>query len=163
MIKTLSMQVKFKKLHPNAVTPSYAKAGDAGLDLTAVSVNYTKNYIEYCTGIAIEIPEGHVGLLVPRSSVTKTGLIMKNSIGVIDSGYRGEIRARYTLSLRTDLDSVRIDPKDKFEETQEQLIYNTGERIGQLIIVPIPTIELQEVEELSTSDRGTGGYGHSGK
>lgn len=150
------MQVKFKKLHPDAVTPSYAKAGDAGLDLTATSINVTNNFVEYGTGIAIEIPEGHVGLMIPRSSVTKTGLIMKNSVGVIDSGYRGELRARYTISMMVGL-------PEALENTKEQFLYNVGERVAQLIIVPIPTIELQQVEELSTSDRGTGGYGHSGK
>lgn len=150
------MQVKFKKLHPNAVTPSYAKVGDAGLDLTAVSINITKNYIEYCTGIAIEIPESHVGLQFPRSSVTNTALILKNSVGVIDSGYRGELKVRFTKSLRAAIE-------DDLEETQKHYAYEVGDRIAQLVIVPIPTIELEEVEELSTSDRGTGGYGHSGK
>ena len=150
------MKLKFKKIHPDAVTPSYAKAGDAGLDLTAVSINVTNNFIEYGTGIAIEIPENHVGLMIPRSSVTKTGLIMKNSIGVIDSGYRGELRARYTISLMVGL-------PEAIENTKEQFLYKVGERVAQLIIVPIPTIELDEVEELSETIRGTGGYGHTGK
>lgn len=150
------MQVKFKKLHPDAVTPSYAKAGDAGLDLTAVWVKETKNYFEYGTGIAVEIPEGYVGLQVPRSSVTKTGLILKNSIGIIDSGYRGELKVRFTRSLRAGI-------MEYMEETQEQLAYYVGDRIAQLIIIPIPHIELVEAEELSESERGTGGYGHTGK
>lgn len=150
------MKVKFKKLHPNAVTPSYAKAGDAGLDLTAVWVNPTKNYIEYGTGIAIEIPEGYVGFQVPRSSVTTTALILKNSIGIIDSGYRGELKVRFTRSLRAEID-------ENLEETQKQVVYDVGDRIAQLIIVPIPKIELIEYEELSESERGTGGYGHTGK
>jgi dUTP pyrophosphatase len=150
------MLVKFKKLHPNAVTPSYAIAGDAGLDLTAVSVNITNNFIEYGTGIAIEIPDGHVGLLVPRSSVTKTGLIMKNSIGIIDSKFRGEMRARYTISLMVGL-------PEAIENTKEQFIYKVGERIGQLIIIPIPTIELEETEELTKTERGENGYGSTNK
>lgn len=150
------MQIKFKKLHPNAVTPSYAKFGDAGLDLTAVSVNETKNYIEYCTGIAIEIPYGYVGLQVPRSSVTNTGLILKNSIGIIDSGYRGELKVRFTRSLRAAID-------EELEETQKKLVYDVGDRIAQLIIVPIPYITLIESEELSETERGYGGYGHSGQ
>ena len=149
------MQVKFKKLHPDAVTPSYAKAGDAGLDLTATSINVTNNFVEYGTGIAIEIPEGHVGFMIPRSSVTKTGLIMKNSIGVIDSGYRGELRARYTISLMVGL-------PEAIENTKEQFLYKVGERVAQLIIVPIPTIELEEVSELSDSHRGASGYGSTG-
>lgn len=139
------MKVKFKKLHPDAVTPSYAKAGDAGLDMTAVAINTTDNYVEYKTGIAIEIPEGFVGFLCPRSSVTNKSLIVKNSIGIIDSGYRGEISVRF------------YDTKENpISKTQ---YYATGERVAQLIIVPIPTIELEECEELSQSERGKNGYG----
>jgi dUTP pyrophosphatase len=149
------MKVKFKKLNPVAITPTYAKEGDAGLDLTATSINLTKNYIEYGTGIAIEIPLNHVGFLVPRSSVTETGLIMKNSIGIIDSGYRGEIRARYTTSLMIGVDGV--------PDTQKKYMYDIGDRVAQLIIVPIPTIELEEAEELSITERNTGGYGSTGK
>jgi dUTP pyrophosphatase len=149
------MKVRFKKLHPDAVTPAYAKHGDAGLDLTAISIKRTKNYIEYGTGIAIEIPENHVGLQFPRSSVTTTGLILKNSVGVIDSGYRGELKVRFTKSLRAAIE-------DELEETQKQYEYNVGERIAQLVIVPIPHIELMESEELSETVRGEGGYGSTG-
>lgn len=148
------MVLKFKKLHPDAVIPSYAKEGDAGLDLTAVSINITKNYIEYGTGIAVQIPECYVGLQFPRSSVTKTSLILKNSVGVIDSGYRGELKVRFAPSLRSGFDDL--------EETREKYAYEIGDRIAQLVIVPIPHIELLEVDELSESDRGDKGYGSSG-
>lgn len=82
------MKVKIKKLHPDAVIPVYAKAGDAGLDLTAISESWNEDdsMVTYDTGLAVEIPEGHVGLLFPRSSVSKTRLNLANSVGVIDSG-----------------------------------------------------------------------------
>lgn len=147
------MKVRFKKLNPAAVTPTYAKAGDAGLDLTAISIKETPLYVQYNTGIAIEIPEHHVGLLFPRSSVTDLPLMMKNCVGVIDSGYRGEIKARFQV--------LDYSNDELFEDIPTQ--YNVGDRVAQLIIVPIPPIELEETEELSDSHRGVGGYGSTGK
>ena len=137
-----SLKVRFKKLYEDAVAPSYAKNGDAGLDLTATHMTWEENFIEYGTGIAVEIPEGYVGLVFPRSSVSKKeDFYLKNSVGVIDSGYRGEIKLRFNKS-----DSH----------------YQAGEKIGQLIILPYPTIYLEEVEELSSSERGEGGFGSTG-
>jgi dUTP pyrophosphatase len=91
------MEVKVKKMHAEAVIPSYSKPGDAGLDLTAVSEEWNEGntMVTYGTGLSIEIPEGYVGLLFPRSSVCKTSLNLSNSVGVIDSGYRGEIMLKY--------------------------------------------------------------------
>ena len=91
------MKVNFKKLSPKAVTPTYATSGDAGLDITCIGYQIDKdnNYIEYFTGLALEIPAGHVGLLFPRSSVSKTDLQLANCVGVVDSGYRGELTFRY--------------------------------------------------------------------
>lgn len=86
------MEVKIKKLNESAVIPTYAKHGDAGMDLTAISKEYDGNgNVIYGTGLAFEIPENYVGLLFPRSSNTKKDLILGNSVGVIDSGYRGEV------------------------------------------------------------------------
>ena len=142
------MKVKFKKLSPEAVLPTYAKQGDAGLDLTAISRGVVENphygYIEYGTGIAVEIPEGYVGLIFPRSSISKTGLILSNCVGVIDSGYRGEIKFRFKWIKDTDS-------------------YVPGDRIGQLVIMPYPQIEVEESDELSETERGDGGFGSSGK
>lgn len=141
------MKVKIKKLHPDAVIPSYAKAGDAGMDLTAVGIEKEsippKGIVTFRTGLAIEIPEGHVGLLFPRSSVYKTGMTLSNCVGVIDSGYRGEIMMKYF--------------RNGFHEE-----YNVGDRIGQLIIMPYPEVQFEEVTELSSTDRGAGGYGSTG-
>ena len=142
------MKVKFKRTHPAAVVPSYAKDGDAGMDLTAVDikVNPDYQYVEYDTGIAVEIPEGHVGLLFPLSSISKTNLDLCNSVGVVDSGYRGSIKLRF--NVLENKSSVEYLPQDK---------------VGQLVIIPYPKVELEEVNELVSSDRGEGGFGHTGR
>jgi dUTP pyrophosphatase len=139
------MKVKFKKLSPKAIIPSYAKQGDAGLDMTAIQVLKHEMYYEYRTGIAIEVPEGHVGLMFPRSSISKTKQILSNHVGVIDSGYRGEILFRFK-KLAWDNGEV----------------YQEGDKVGQLVIIPIPAIELVEVDELSSTERGEGGFGSTG-
>ena len=141
------MEIKFKKLTEKAVMPTKAHATDAGFDLTATRKNIDEmGNIVYGTGIAVEIPEGYVGLAFPRSSIANKSLMLSNSVGVIDSGYRGEIMAKF---------KHLINPKP----TQ----YNVGERIAQLIIMPIPAVEFVEVAELDDSDRGTGGYGSTGE
>lgn len=139
------MQVKIKKLSPNAKIPSYAKPGDAGMDLTAIRLDADiYDNLVYYTGLSIEIPDGYVGLIFPRSSVSSKGLILTNSVGVIDSGYRGEIIFKFKKI-------------DKYNER-----YYPGDRIGQLVIMPYPKIEFLEVDELSDSVRGDGGYGSTG-
>jgi dUTP pyrophosphatase len=90
------MQVKIKKLSPDSVIPTYAKSGDAGMDLIATSIIGEEVFqITYGMGIALEIPNGFVGLVFPRSSIRKTDLSLTNSVGVIDSGYRGELQATF--------------------------------------------------------------------
>ena len=144
------MKVKFLKLVDTAVTPSYAKPGDAGMDISAIAhkINTEHNFIEYHTGLAFEIPEGHVGLLFPRSSVSKKDLSLANCVGVVDSGYRGEITFRY-----------KFDSDSYFANVKR---YQDGDRVGQLVILPYPEIELEEVNHLTTSTRGMGGYGSTG-
>lgn len=147
------MQVRIKKLHPNAVIPTYAKPGDAGLDLTAVDYEFFENdRIVYYTGLAIEIPEGYVGLIFQRSSVRNKDIILSNCVGVIDSGYRGEI----TFTFRTIVNYVKLHPLS-------DSIYKIGDRIGQIVIMPYPQIELVEAEELSETHRGKSGFGSSGR
>lgn len=142
------MKVKIKKLHKDAIIPSYAKNGDAGMDLTAVSKKWDKLHEVwvYGSGLSFEIPEGFVGLLFPRSSVFKTELSLTNSVGVLDSGYRGEVLFKFREHV----------------ELNNTADYNIGDRIGQIIIMPYPQIEFEEVEELSETERGVGGYGSSG-
>lgn len=151
------MEVKIKKVHPNAIIPRYAKEGDAGLDLTATSKSYDEfGNICYGTGLAFEIPQGYVGLIFPRSSICKNQLLLSNAVGVIDSGYRGEVSFKFKPSLA--LDSFQnVTDRKRYE------VYKVGERVGQMIIMPYPSIEFVEVDELSETERGEGGYGSSGK
>ena len=143
----IPMKVKFKKLDEKAVTPTKAHPTDAAFDLTAISVkdDGVRNTLTYGTGIAVEIPKGYVGLLFPRSSICKKMLTLANSVGIIDSGYTGEIKVVFRI------------------EQPHILRYAKGDRIAQLVILPYPEIELVEAEMLEDSDRGTGGFGSTGK
>ena len=144
------MKVKIKKLSENAVIPTYAKEGDAGMDVVATRIiNETLDSITYGTDIALEIPEGFVGLVFPRSSIRKTNLHLSNSVGVIDSGYRGELQATFKK-----IQGISNNVLDN---------YKVGDRIFQLMIIPHPTIQFQEVDELTTTERGEGGFGSTGK
>ena len=107
------MKVRIKKLHENAVIPSYAKPGDAGLDLTATSKSYDRHHnVVYGTGLAFEIPEGYVGLLFPRSSNFRYNVLLTNSVGVLDSGYRGEVMFKYRCSSGSGAD-YKIGDKEE--------------------------------------------------
>ena len=143
------MRVRVKKLHPDATIPKYAKSGDAGMDMHTIAQGEADEYgnMVYKTGLAFEIPDGHVGLIYPRSSVSKTPHSLRNHVGVIDSGYRGEIIFKFGW-----VESSSI-------ETQ---VYNKGDRIGQIMIIPYPKVEFVESEELSDTDRGSGGFGSTG-
>lgn len=142
------MKVRIKKLNENAVIPSYAKSGDAGMDLIATEIiNETSNQITYGTGLSLEIPEGFVGLIFPRSSVRKYDLALSNCVGVIDSGYRGELQATFN---KINHHKIRVDD------------YKVGDRIAQIMIIPHPDIQFEEADELSDSERGDGGFGSTG-
>lgn len=155
------LSVKIKKLHENAVIPRYAKDGDAGMDLTATSKSYDDHgNVVYGTGLAFEIPQGYVGYVFPRSSNYKKDLILSNCVGVIDSGYRGEVVFKFKTSLILDEDEGQYWA-DSFGCDIEQ--YDIGDRIGQIIIMPYPKVNFIEVDELSDSERGQGGFGSSGK
>ena len=142
------MKIKVKTLNPLAQIPERAMVADAGFDLVATSVEYppgsTGIYVEIRTGLALEIPKGYVGLIFPRSSITNTQHFLRNSVGVIDSGYRGEIKLRFSLD-------------------DSPTAYQIGDRVGQIIFMKIPPIELVESPELSNSSRNEGGFGSSGK
>lgn len=150
------MQVKIKKLDKDAVIPNYAKHGDAGMDITAISKSYDEHgNVVYGTGLAFEIPNGYAGFLFPRSSNTKKDLILGNSVGVVDSGYRGEVVFKFKPMPTYQENEMG---KTVFEVSNYQS-YSVGDRIGQIVILPVPKIEFVEVEELSSSDRGVGGFG----
>lgn len=169
------VELKVKKLDEKAVIPSYAKPGDAGLDLTATSVKRENERIVYGTGLAIEIPKGYVGLIFPRSSINKYDLRLTNCVGVIDSGYRGEIKFVFendSMQPRRELsnavkkaiwDEQTQDVKEIEASEYIKKLYSVGDRIGQLIVMPYPEVQVEEVEELSNSDRGKGGFGSSGR
>ena len=138
------MKVKIKMLYPDAIAPKYANPGDACADVYAFSSNPDEyGNIVLGLGFAMEIPEGHVGLLFPRSSISKTGHSFRNSVGVIDSGYRGELM-------------IKLSQNDALG------YYSINERVGQLMILPYPKIEFEESNQLSDTVRGTGGFGSTG-
>jgi len=140
------MKIQFKKLVDEAFKPKFGKPGDAGADLVAISAEIQDNQVIYGTGIAVEIPEGMVGLVFPRSSIRNYDLVLSNSVGVIDSGYRGEIMVTFNL-------------KNPWSDDK---VYHIGNRIAQLVIMPLPLVQYTEVEELSETSRGTDGHGSTG-
>jgi len=141
------MKTKFKKLSPDATIPQKAHPSDAGYDLVATSCVYDPEtgLYTYGTSIACAIPKGTVGLLCPRSSISKTTLRLSNSVGVIDQDYRGEIIFKFDM---------------KFPNRCNE--YKVGDRIGQLVVVPLGDAGSEEVEDLDVTVRGSGGFGSSG-
>jgi dUTP pyrophosphatase len=151
----LPIKVRIKRLNSTAIIPTYSKVGDAGMDLTATEISIDKHGNMVCnTGLAMEIPRGYVGLLFPRSSVIKISLCLANCVGVIDSGYRGEIKVVFkpTIHFPNKIDDGYL----KFNG------YNVGDRVAQIIIIPYPKIEFVETDDLSNTERGDGGFGHTG-
>lgn len=142
------MKIKFKKLAFHAETPSRANDCDAGYDLTATdfAFNPEYNFYEYGTGIAVSIPKGYVGLLFPRSSVSKKPLTLANCVGVVDSGYHGEVALRFKAT------------KENFDADE---LYGVGDRVGQLVVIKHEECDFEEVEELEDTERGEGGFGSS--
>ena len=143
------MELPVAKLQENAVLPTRAHEGDAGLDLYACEAAHIGPGERWGvgTGIAVEIPDGHAGLVLPRSGLAREhGISLVNAPGLIDSGYRGEIRV---LLLNTDpAETFRVAP---------------GDRIAQLVLTPIALAEPVETTALAESARGEGGFGSSGR
>jgi len=141
------INIKIKKLVKHAIVPTCANVGDAGVDLYATDFGESEDnmFIEYGTGLAIEIPEGYFGMLTPRGSISKTPLILCNSVGVIDSGYRGEILVRFKRVV----------------QDRDWLEYRVGDKIAQLIILPSYAIKFIETDVLSDTERGQGRFGSS--
>ncbi len=149
------MKIKFAKLDAMAILPTYSRQGDAGLDLTAISYRFVEDgelsYHNYEFGLSLEIPEGYVGLIFPRSSISNKNLMLTNCVGVIDSNYRGPLSARFkTIKGNNELYVDRYTP---------------GDRVAQLVILPCPqvTIEESSPNSLSVTERGNGGWGSSGR
>ena len=144
----MNMEVKFKKLSEKATVPVRAHKHDAGFDLTATRATSEVNecgqfVLVYHTDLALEIPDGYVGLVFPRSSISKKSLYLTNAVAVIDSNYRGEIMLKFK---NTTGDSIPA-------------VYNIGDKIAQIVVIPYPEVEYVETEELSVSERGDEGFG----
>ena len=169
-----TVNVKIKKLKDNAVIPFYAKPGDACMDITAIDLEYDlKNdrWI-YHTGLAFEVPEGYYMDLRPRSSNTKTDFYIANAPGTLDTGYRGELLVIYK---RRDKISLEDFAKPFKGCSSNQILtayvnsmlsiapYVPGDRVCQLMVLPRPEVVFEEVEELSETERGEGGFGSTGK
>lgn len=162
-----NLVIKVRKLTPEAELPKQATGTDAGYDLVALDNGEIKwaeseaggqtrviQYIQYRTGLTIEPPLGYHTEIFPRSSITKYDLMLANSIGLVDEGYRGEIlvRFKYTPPLH-DINIVRGMPIKKYQK---------GDRIAQLVIRKTLRADFVEVEQLLNSERGTGGWGSTG-
>ena len=148
------MEIKIKKLHPDAVVPKKAHESDAAYDLTAVSRSFDDHgNVVYGFGLALEIPEGYAGFIYPRSSICKYDLALTNCVGIVDCSYRGEIYAKFKPALRFDKD-------DGIAEGC--CFYNLGDRVAQLIIRKVESVDVTVADTLSGTDRGTGGYGSTG-
>ena len=140
------VDVKIRKVHPDAVLPKRAHPTDAGMDVTAISMEMTEDYIEYDTGLQFQLPAGYVMLIFPRSSNSKKDLLLCNSVGVLDAGYTGNLKFRFKLTT----------------EGYTEKIYNPGDKIGQIVILPYPEINFIETEKFDETDRGSGGFGSTG-
>lgn len=141
------MKVKIKKLHPDAVMPQYGSDGAACFDLHCVNSSFVCTQGVLDTGLAFEIPEGHVMLVFSRSGhAFKNDARLANCVGVIDHDYRGEVKIK--MRVDSDLSCLSIKP---------------GDRIAQAMIVPYPKVEFDWADELSDTDRGTGGFGSTGQ
>lgn len=144
-----AVELRVAKLKDGAVLPSRAHEGDAGLDLYACEAAHIGPGERWSvgTGVAVEIPNGHAGLVLPRSGLAREhGIALVNAPGLIDAGYRGEVRV---LLLNT-------DPAETFKVVP-------GERVAQLVIAPVALPEPVEAEALGESARGEGGFGSSGR
>jgi dUTP pyrophosphatase len=141
------IELSIRRLRPDAVVPGRAYSGDAGLDLSSCErVELAPGERALVpTGLAVAIPEGYAGFVQPRSGLaTKHGISIVNTPGLVDSGYRGELLVNL----------VNTDRRDAF-------VVEPGMRIAQLVILPVPEVELVEVDELPESERGVRGFGSS--
>ncbi len=158
------IDIKIKKLSDTAKLPTQGHNTDAGWDLYADSITGSSKYgyIQINTGVAVDIPEGYVGYLFPRSSVSKTNLTLANCVGVVDTGYHGPLCLRFKPT--GDSAIMNVFPYTGMSELRdyEPDTYNIGDKCGQLIIMPIPQVNFTEVESFEESDRGEGGFGSTG-
>src|ERR1700728_2514218 len=145
-----AMEILAKRLHPDATVPTYANDGDAGCDLVAVESCTLKargGRALVATGLAVAIPEGHGGFVLPRSGLaSRHGVTCANAPGLIDPGYRGELKVAL----------VNLDPESDYHVEK-------GDRIAQLVVLAVQAAEFSLVDELPSASRGQGGFGSSGR
>lgn len=150
MTSLRAMEILAKRLHPDAVVPVYANEGDAGCDLVAVescTIRARGGRALVATGIAVAIPEGHGGFVLPRSGLaSRHGVTLANAPGLIDAGYRGEVKVAL----------VNLDPEHDYEVEK-------GDRIAQLVVMAVAASSVLVVDELPVTTRGEGGFGSSGR
>ena len=137
------IDVKIRKVDENAVIPFRAHPSDAGMDVTAISMEMTEDYVEYDTGLQFQLPEGYAMLIFPRSSNSKKDLLLCNSVGILDAGYTGNLKLRFKLTT----------------EGYTEKIYNPGDKVGQIMIIPYPEINFIKTEVFNETERGNGGFG----
>lgn len=157
------------KLSDGAPLPRHAKPGDAGLDLTTrETVTLAPGETKMVgTGVSVEVPEGYVGLVFPRSGLGSRGVNLSNCVGVIDSGYRGEIKAPLHNNHPTHVPVESAMEGGCFASywainPDGDITVEKGERVCQLVVVPVVQVECVQVDELSDSERGSGGFGSTG-
>lgn len=154
------MKIKIKKLHPDAVAPQYATIGSACFDLVAIEVNgafllgsncYDGRPVVCGTGLAVEIPPGHVMMIFSRSGHGfKEDTRLANCVGIIDSDYRGEIKVKLTCDRPDEGDTLPF-------------FVRPGDRIAQAMVLPVEQVSFELVDELGDTERGTGGFGSTGR
>ena len=137
------IDVKIRKVDANAVIPFRAHPTDAGMDVVAVSMEMTEDYVEYDTGLQFQLPQGYAMLIFPRSSNSKKDLLLCNSVGILDAGYTGNLKLRFKLTT----------------EGYTEKIYNPGDKVGQIMIIPYPEVNFVETDDFNETDRGDNGFG----
>lgn len=159
----MSLEVKFKKLRPEAVLPSKANESDAAYDLTAVAVEIMPRYISYKLGFSTEIPVGWCAKIYPRSSISNYDLVQANSVGIVDAGYRGEWEVRHKIGVPIVgvLPELLSESQVK-ESSEESLLYKAGDRVAQVVFEKTVDAKWIEQHDLQESERGEGGFGSSG-
>lgn len=163
------MEIRTKKLTKTAQLPVMGSAGAGAFDFYADQVITKDNIVTVKTGLAMEIPEGYMLCLAPRSSISKSGWILANSFGIVDSDYRGEIMFKFIPALY-ELDTEEESIHGKFEEfltyaalNPHYFPYTPNDRIGQGFLLPVIPATFRSVRKLSETDRGEGGFGSTGK
>ncbi len=153
MLNKQVTNISFKKLHPKAREPFHAHEHDAGFDLTATSIAVSDQYVEYGIGLAFNVPAGYGMFLFPRSSISKKNLQLANAVGVVDSGFLGEVRVRFRLT------------KGSYEKNTQDIdnIYRVGDRVCQAVILELPNVQYNEVNKITNTSRSDGSFGSSGE